>query len=192
MKMIATSAARPFWEARPDRLGDALKNQRKRRRSRNRRTYMGHKTNKSATGVVNRPKVVIERTYRAEVNELWDLWTTKDGFESWWGPQGFRRSRGGGSDGGDGAAGIARDARKVRRVRSAPAACDHSRDRLPPGREARAAVRTERLLGASYCASIHLSDPASLTATFEKDTRTGAPSAVPRWSVEKRSGPAFL
>jgi uncharacterized protein YndB with AHSA1/START domain len=21
---------------------------------------------------------------------VWDLWTTKDGFESWWGPQGFR------------------------------------------------------------------------------------------------------
>ena len=35
-------------------------------------------------------KVVIERTYRARVGELWDLWTTKKGFESWWGPEGFR------------------------------------------------------------------------------------------------------
>lgn len=34
--------------------------------------------------------VVIERTYRASVEELWALWTTKDGFESWWGPDGFR------------------------------------------------------------------------------------------------------
>lgn len=34
--------------------------------------------------------VIIERTYRATVQELWDLWTTKDGFESWWGPEGFR------------------------------------------------------------------------------------------------------
>jgi uncharacterized protein YndB with AHSA1/START domain len=34
--------------------------------------------------------IVIERTYQAELQELWDLWTTKDGFESWWGPQGFR------------------------------------------------------------------------------------------------------
>ena len=34
--------------------------------------------------------VVIERMYRATVRELWDLWTTKEGFESWWGPQGFR------------------------------------------------------------------------------------------------------
>ncbi len=35
-------------------------------------------------------KIVIERTYRASVAAAWDLWTTKDGFESWWGPQGFR------------------------------------------------------------------------------------------------------
>jgi len=51
---------------------------------------MDDKTNKSAAGVASRPKVVIERTYRAQVEELWDLWTTKQGFESWWGPQGFR------------------------------------------------------------------------------------------------------
>jgi uncharacterized protein YndB with AHSA1/START domain len=37
----------------------------------------------------NRSPVVIERTYRAEVEELWALWTTKEGFESWWGPEGF-------------------------------------------------------------------------------------------------------
>jgi uncharacterized protein YndB with AHSA1/START domain len=35
-------------------------------------------------------KLVVERTYRATVQELWELWTTKDGFESWWGPEGFR------------------------------------------------------------------------------------------------------
>ena len=34
--------------------------------------------------------VVIERSYRATAAELWELWTTKDGFESWWGPEGFR------------------------------------------------------------------------------------------------------
>jgi uncharacterized protein YndB with AHSA1/START domain len=37
-----------------------------------------------------RAKVVIERTYRARIEEVWELWTTKQGFESWWGPQGFR------------------------------------------------------------------------------------------------------
>ncbi|WP_378947638.1 SRPBCC domain-containing protein [Mesorhizobium sp. ANAO-SY3R2] len=34
--------------------------------------------------------IVIERKYRADPRELWELWTTKDGFESWWGPVGFR------------------------------------------------------------------------------------------------------
>jgi len=34
--------------------------------------------------------IVIERTYRARLEDVWDLWTTKQGFESWWGPQGFR------------------------------------------------------------------------------------------------------
>ena len=37
-----------------------------------------------------REKVVVERSYPANVHELWDLWTTKNGFESWWGPEGFR------------------------------------------------------------------------------------------------------
>lgn len=32
----------------------------------------------------------IERRYRASIEDVWDLWTTKGGFESWWGPQGFR------------------------------------------------------------------------------------------------------
>jgi uncharacterized protein YndB with AHSA1/START domain len=34
--------------------------------------------------------VRFERTYDGPVDDLWDLWTTKDGFESWWGPDGFR------------------------------------------------------------------------------------------------------
>lgn len=34
--------------------------------------------------------IVVERTFKANVQELWALWTTKDGFESWWGPEQFR------------------------------------------------------------------------------------------------------
>ena len=45
---------------------------------------------KSAAAGTNRPKVVLERTYRARAEELWELWTTKTGFELWWGPGGFR------------------------------------------------------------------------------------------------------
>jgi uncharacterized protein YndB with AHSA1/START domain len=37
-----------------------------------------------------RPPITIERTYEVDVEDLWALWTTKEGFESWWGPKGFR------------------------------------------------------------------------------------------------------
>jgi uncharacterized protein YndB with AHSA1/START domain len=37
-----------------------------------------------------RPPIVVERTYKASVEQLWELWTTKEGFASWWGPQDFR------------------------------------------------------------------------------------------------------
>lgn len=45
---------------------------------------------KAAAGSTTASRVVVERTYRAAVEELWELWTTKEGFESWWGPEGFR------------------------------------------------------------------------------------------------------
>lgn len=35
------------------------------------------------------PRITLERTLRAPVGEIWALWTTKEGFESWWGPDGF-------------------------------------------------------------------------------------------------------
>jgi uncharacterized protein YndB with AHSA1/START domain len=34
-------------------------------------------------------RIKIERKYRADIRDVWDLWTTKDGIESWWGPGGF-------------------------------------------------------------------------------------------------------
>lgn len=33
--------------------------------------------------------ITIERTYQASISDVWDLWTTKEGLESWWGPVGF-------------------------------------------------------------------------------------------------------
>jgi uncharacterized protein YndB with AHSA1/START domain len=39
---------------------------------------------------MNNKSQVVERTYKAHPRELWDLWTTKEGFESWWGPEQFR------------------------------------------------------------------------------------------------------
>jgi len=32
----------------------------------------------------------LERTCDAPIEDVWDLWTTKKGIESWWGPDGFR------------------------------------------------------------------------------------------------------
>ena len=34
-------------------------------------------------------RITLERTYRASIEDVWELWTTKDGIESWWGPDGF-------------------------------------------------------------------------------------------------------
>jgi uncharacterized protein YndB with AHSA1/START domain len=33
--------------------------------------------------------MTLERTFQAPIEEVWDLWTTKEGIESWWGPDGF-------------------------------------------------------------------------------------------------------
>ena len=39
---------------------------------------------------ITQTPIRLERTYQAPVEDLWDLWTTKDGLEAWWGPEGFR------------------------------------------------------------------------------------------------------
>jgi uncharacterized protein YndB with AHSA1/START domain len=36
-----------------------------------------------------RRKLTLERSYDATLEEVWELWTTKEGIESWWGPDGF-------------------------------------------------------------------------------------------------------
>lgn len=36
-----------------------------------------------------KPRLKLERTYQAPLKDVWDLWTTKQGIESWWGPEGF-------------------------------------------------------------------------------------------------------
>ena len=35
-------------------------------------------------------RVTLERTFEARLDDVWELWTTKAGIESWWGPEGFR------------------------------------------------------------------------------------------------------
>lgn len=43
-----------------------------------------------AAALGTRRKITIERTYEAAIGDVWDLWTTRDGIESWWGPDGFQ------------------------------------------------------------------------------------------------------
>lgn len=47
------------------------------------------KPNASASATDPRRRIALERTYDAELQDVWDLWTTRDGIESWWGPGGF-------------------------------------------------------------------------------------------------------
>ena len=39
--------------------------------------------------MTDRPKLTLERTFKATIDEMWELWTTREGIESWWGPEGF-------------------------------------------------------------------------------------------------------
>jgi uncharacterized protein YndB with AHSA1/START domain len=36
-----------------------------------------------------RRRITIERSFNAPIDKVWELWTTKDGIESWWCPPGF-------------------------------------------------------------------------------------------------------
>jgi uncharacterized protein YndB with AHSA1/START domain len=36
-----------------------------------------------------RKRITMERTFASPIEDVWELWTTKDGIESWWGPDGF-------------------------------------------------------------------------------------------------------
>jgi uncharacterized protein YndB with AHSA1/START domain len=40
--------------------------------------------------VTARPKLTLERTFAATPDEVWELWTTRDGMEAWMGPDGFK------------------------------------------------------------------------------------------------------
>ena len=50
---------------------------------------MTERTEHTASPKAPRQKITIEREYKAAIQDVWDLWTTKKGFESWWGPGGF-------------------------------------------------------------------------------------------------------
>lgn len=38
----------------------------------------------------DRPKVTVERTFQESIREVWALWTTREGLEAWWAPEGWK------------------------------------------------------------------------------------------------------
>jgi uncharacterized protein YndB with AHSA1/START domain len=51
---------------------------------------MTKQTKTGTSSEASTQKITIERTFRGTVEDAWDLWTTKEGLESWWGPEGFQ------------------------------------------------------------------------------------------------------
>jgi uncharacterized protein YndB with AHSA1/START domain len=43
----------------------------------------------ATTSSAKRRRITMERTFEAPIEDVWELWTTKEGIESWWGPEGF-------------------------------------------------------------------------------------------------------
>jgi uncharacterized protein YndB with AHSA1/START domain len=38
---------------------------------------------------VDSKQFIIDRTLKASIEKVWKMWTTKEGLEKWWGPEGF-------------------------------------------------------------------------------------------------------
>jgi uncharacterized protein YndB with AHSA1/START domain len=46
-------------------------------------------TDRATGGKSAKETITFERIFQAAIEDVWALWTTKDGLESWWGPEGF-------------------------------------------------------------------------------------------------------
>jgi len=44
---------------------------------------------KNSQNAVSPKQFVIDRSLKASVQKVWRMWTTKEGLEKWWGPEGF-------------------------------------------------------------------------------------------------------
>src|ERR1700722_884368 len=67
----------PLVESRVERFGAALEKQRQDGATQRKRRNMSD-TSRSASSGARGSKVVFERTYRVQAEELWKLWTTKE------------------------------------------------------------------------------------------------------------------
>ena len=46
-------------------------------------------TDRSTGGPSAKETITFERIFQVAIEDVWELWTTQDGLESWWGPEGF-------------------------------------------------------------------------------------------------------
>lgn len=46
-------------------------------------------TNGTTGGRSGKETLTFERIFQAAIEDVWTLWTTQEGLESWWGPEGF-------------------------------------------------------------------------------------------------------
>jgi uncharacterized protein YndB with AHSA1/START domain len=46
-------------------------------------------TDRATGGVSPKETIIFERIFEAAIDDVWELWTTQEGLESWWGPEGF-------------------------------------------------------------------------------------------------------
>jgi len=77
-----------LWQERLDRFASAL-TQKQRARRKARRQEETRVTRKAIMIPDSVKTITLERTYHGAIEDVWELWTTKAGIESWWGPDGF-------------------------------------------------------------------------------------------------------
>jgi uncharacterized protein YndB with AHSA1/START domain len=46
-------------------------------------------TSMSKSTTTKKSQVTFERTFRAGIEKVWKMWTTKEALAKWWGPEGF-------------------------------------------------------------------------------------------------------
>src|SRR5258708_20905094 len=81
----AFSRARRLGRAVPEAVGGAARSLRPATRTQTEST----RGQAQGDGIMTKRRITLERTFAAPIEDVWELWTTREGIESWWGPDGF-------------------------------------------------------------------------------------------------------
>lgn len=71
-----TEQYRHIWQARFDQMDDYI-------------NQINNKEKKMSNSTISKDAIVIERTFDAPVNLVWQMWTQPEHFKNWYGPEGF-------------------------------------------------------------------------------------------------------